>query len=747
MAYASVLLLSTTAAEPSTVVYQSDEELIRAADRIVRGQVVSVRVEEDPNGAIHTITTLAIAEDFSGATGQTIEIRELGGATNSRFLYVEGAATYRPGSQVLVMLQRTGSGRFRSLSMGMSKFDVLPSTDGDPILVRDMAGISVTAGPKPTERYLRLSRVRSLARKIRGVRPVVRSGAPVATSIGQASDSFTLLRFGNGLGARWIEADEGTPVRWYRDTTAPAPLASGADGSIEIETALNAWTTPDETSLRLTYSGATDQAPYGPWPTLGGRGAGVIFFEDPNEELGSNVLAIGGGGGTYNDGGTVNDIPFNRFTYGFVIIQNASALGANFRQSRDFARVLQHEIGHAIGLGHTPTDGTVQSPQANIMYPSCCSSSTPIAPALGPDDRAGMGFIYPVQACAYSATPTVVQVPAEGGGFSVDVATSPGCEWSVESRPAWVDASVAPRTGPGTALLVASTNATVQERTATLRIAGQPIQVVQAGTYRVSNPPADLNRDGYPDLLWHHAGNGAISVWLMNGTTLIDGRVISQVEDTGWAIVGSGDLDGDGSTDLVWQHADGRVSAWLMDGMTLREGSLFSVPSVADTQWQVRSVGDLDGDTKADLFWHHQGDGRLVIWLMDGLEVRQEVAPEPSQVLDTAWRLVGTADFDGDGQRDLLWHHAREGWVAVWRMNGLSQIDGRQTTPGGVPDLAWQIRAVLDLDADGHVDIIWQNVVDGRISAWLMQGLSVREGRLLTPSQVTDLQWRVVGPR
>jgi hypothetical protein len=161
----------------------------------------------------------------------------------------------------------------------------------------------------------------------------------------------------------------------------------------------------------------------------------------------------------------------------------------------------------------------------------------------------------------------------------------------------------------------------------------------------------------------------------------------------------------------------------------------------------VRSVGDLDGDTKADLFWHHQGDGRLMVWLMDGLEVREELALNPSQVPDTDWQLVGTADFDGDGQRDLLWHHAREGWVAVWRMNGADQIEGRETTPGRVADLAWQVRALLDLDADGQVDIVWQNVVDGRISAWLMDGLRLREGPLLTPSQVTDLQWRVVGPR
>lgn len=740
------LLLGRITADAATVLYRTDSELIRAADRIVRGQVVSVRVEEEPGGGIYTITTLSVLEDYSGAPDRLVEIRELGGATPTRFLYVEGAATYEPGSEVLVMLERTRGGRFRSMSMAMSKFDVIPSPDGDPILLRNMDGVAVAPGGGPVTRVLRLSTLRALARLERGVaavqQPAVVSGAPL-----QASDSFTLLRFGNGLGVRWTEPDTGVPVRWYRDTSAPSPLATGADGSAEIQTALAAWSTPSQTSLRLTYNGGTNQDPYGPWPALGGSGAGVVFFEDPNDEIAGNVLAIGGGGGTSGDGGTVNGTTFNRFTYGFVIMQNAAALGANFRQSQDFARVLEHEVGHAIGLGHTPTDGSVATPQANIMYPSCCSSQTPVAPALGPDDLAGLTFIYPAAACTYSVTPASVQLPSPGGGFSLSVSTAAGCQWSVQALPSWITGPTGARSGPGTVTLTAAANTAIQDRSATLTVASRAVPVTQSGSHPVSGAQADFNGDGRPDLLWHHQGNGGISVWFMNGTTLIDGQVISQVADTNWSLAGTGDLDGDGQGDFVWRHTDGRVSAWLMNGLALRQGSLLSVPSVADPLWEIRSVGDIDGDAKADLFWHHQGDGRLEVWLMNGLTVRQQVALNPPQVPDTAWQLVATADFDGDGRRDLLWHHSTGGWIAVWRMNGLDQIDGRATSPGQVPDLSWQIRAAVDLNADGHTDIVWQNVVDGRISAWLMRGTTLADGVLLTPSQVGDLQWRIVGPR
>jgi len=260
----------------------------------------------------------------------------------------------------------------------------------------------------------------------------------------------------------------------------------------------------------------------------------------------------------------------------------------------------------------------------------------------------------------------------------------------------------------------------------------------------------DINSDGHADLFWHHQGDGRISGWLMNGTTLAAGTLTtpSQVADTNWKIVGAGDLDGDGQFDLVWQNiADGRVSAWLMDGLTQRAGTLFSIPQVADTNWRIRSVGDLNGDGRADLFWQHQGDGRVSVWLMNGTQVIDGTLLSPSQVPDTNWKIVGTADFDGNGSRDLVWHHQGDGRIAVWFMNGTSLLAGTATTPGQVADTSWKIRAVGDMNADGRPDLIWQNTVDGRISVWLMNGLNLLSGILLTPSQVADTNWHIVGPR
>ncbi|MBA2305854.1 MAG: hypothetical protein H0W08_24920 [Acidobacteria bacterium] len=62
-----------------------------------------------------------------------------------------------------------------------------------------------------------------------------------------------------------------------------------------------------------------------------------------------------------------------------------------------------------------------------------------------------------------------------------------------------------------------------------------------------------------------------------------------RVSDTGWKIRGVADMNLDGRADLIWQHQTaGLIATWLMLGTQLHGGTLLSPGQVADTDWIIR---------------------------------------------------------------------------------------------------------------------------------------------------------------
>jgi subtilisin family serine protease len=252
----------------------------------------------------------------------------------------------------------------------------------------------------------------------------------------------------------------------------------------------------------------------------------------------------------------------------------------------------------------------------------------------------------------------------------------------------------------------------------------------------------DFNGDGRADVLWRHGGTGANTLWLMDSTMRRSGSgAIPSLTDVNWRVVGRGDFNNDGRADILWRHSlDGRNSVWFMDGIARVDGSGV-IGSLTDRNWQVAGVGDFNGDGKADILWRHAGTGANSIWLMDGL-TKLAGSGATTAISDLNWRVMGVADFNGDGKADILWRHLGNGSNTLWFMDGITKTSGSGATVA-LTDLKWKLVGVADFNGDGKSDILWRNTTDGRNSLWLMNGLTRQSSAAL--QSVTDLNFKVAG--
>ncbi len=153
------------------------------------------------------------------------------------------------------------------------------------------------------------------------------------------------------------------------------------------------------------------------------------------------------------------------------------------------------------------------------------------------------------------------------------------------------------------------------------------------------------------------------------------------------------DFNGDGKSDILWQYNNaanasdpfnGEAAIWLMDGMTPISQAIVGTPPPS---WHAIGTGDFNGDGKADILFQYNdaanasdpSNGEAAIWLMNGLMPTSPAiigAPPPS------WHAIGTGDFNGDGKSDILfqYNHAANaadpsnGEAAIWLMNGTTPI-------------------------------------------------------------------------
>lgn len=110
---------------------------------------------------------------------------------------------------------------------------------------------------------------------------------------------------------------------------------------------------------------------------------------------------------------------------------------------------------------------------------------------------------------------------------------------------------------------------------------------------------ADVNGDGYADIVWTNPGDNSVYVWINNQAgDFARKRVVDH--QPGFVLYGAGDLNGDGKTDLIWTNpSTNQMSWWIMNGFNVVDQEIRNVAP----GYTMSSIADYDGDGLADILW------------------------------------------------------------------------------------------------------------------------------------------------
>jgi hypothetical protein len=240
-------------------------------------------------------------------------------------------------------------------------------------------------------------------------------------------------------------------------------------------------------------------------------------------------------------------------------------------------------------------------------------------------------------------------------------------------------------------------------------------------------------------LILNPQNSGDVPVALAAAPTFLGGGDVMAVGDLNWQIVGTGDFNNDTHVDILWRNiSSGANVVWLMSG-TEWAGSVELLP-VGDQSWKIVGTGDFNNDGNVDILWRNSSSGSNVVWYMNGTQWIGSA--ELLGVSDPNWQIVGTGDFNNDTHVDILWrYNGAGGYNVVWYMNNASWTGSAELIPVG--DTAWQIMGTGDYNNDGNIDILWRyNGPGGYNYIWYMDHASWMGGGDLIP--VGDLNWRIV---
>jgi len=239
--------------------------------------------------------------------------------------------------------------------------------------------------------------------------------------------------------------------------------------------------------------------------------------------------------------------------------------------------------------------------------------------------------------------------------------------------------------------------------------------------------PFSISTTGVGQLVWQNQSTGQVNLDYYGGTggaAFMGWACLSCGIDTeGWQVVGTGDFDGNGVPDLVYQNqTTGQVNVNYYGGPagTSFIGWACLSCGIDTAGWQVVAVADMNGSGVPDLIYQNQTTGQVNVDYYGGSGGATFTgwACLSCGIVTTGWQVKAVADFDGNGTPDLVYQNQTTGQVNVdyYGGSGGATFIGWACLSCGIVTTGWQVKTAADFNGNGVPDLIYQNQTTGQVN-------------------------------